>query len=695
MIMLRVKRLYTFIYQTFLPVFAMTFGICLFIFIIQFLWQHIEKLVGKGLETSVLLELFFYAALNLVPMVLPLAILLASLMTFGNMGERLELLAIKASGVSLLKIMRPMIILVVGISIGCFFFQNKLAPKFRVKVASLFYAIKQKSPELDIPEGAFYNALKGYSIYVKEKNLETHMLYGVIIYDTSSGGVKNMSVDVCDSAIMKMADSKDYLTITMFNGERFQNIKNETSGRTSQNVSAGETVPYMREHFERKIVTIPFKGDFERVEESRYDDTHISKNMVQLQFSIDSMTLKLDSLNQLDRKVVSNQPFMAYRQKQPYIDSVAKAKEEGKRLEMAELALLLDIDSVFNSYSQIQKADILSTASSTARGANSNQMMYYHLETPKPVLKKRIRDHEITWHKMFTLPFACLIFFFIGAPLGSIIRKGGLGVPVIISVLLFIFYYIIDNIGYKMARDGVWPEWQGMWLSAAVLFPLGVFLTYKSMAESALFNTEVYGKFIRSFLKVKSNPTRSSTREPSLAEILPLTALQADTDQVESFSSFDNNTLKDIVHNYKAYGFDNTAQNVALAILKERGTYFFDVRVNNYDYNYSKKLLGYFKSNSLMMAIPLFVATLAFLVLSKVFASLEFLSLLSIVGLLAYIGFYIKSTIYMSDFYMSMNKKIEKAYLRYLFLFFLYPIYYKRLSKKMGEDLESIKGLRF
>lgn len=695
MIMLRIKRLYTFIYQTFLPVFAMTFGICLFIFIIQFLWQHIEKLVGKGLETSVLLELFFYAALNLIPMVLPLAILLASLMTFGNMGERLELLAIKASGVSLLKIMRPMIILVVGISIGCFFFQDKLAPKFKVKVASLFYAIKHKSPELDIPEGAFYNNLNGYSIYVKKKNLETHMLYDVIIYDTSSGGVENMSVDVCDSAIMKVAESKDFLTITMFNGERFQNIKNEVGRRNSSSgATGGEFVPYMQERFKQKDVTISFKGDFERIEESRYDDTHISKNLSQLQTSVDSMTLKLDSLNIIDRKTVASQSFISFRLVEAYKDSVAKAKEENI---IEEFPLVLNLDSVYDSYSHNQKIDILATAASQARSQSGVNMTYYHFETPKPILQKRIRDHEITWHRMFTLPFACLVFFFIGAPLGSIIRKGGLGVPVIISVLLFIFYYIIDNIGYKMARDGVWPEWQGMWLSAAVLFPLGVFLTYKSMKESALFNAEVYGKFIRDFLKIQSNTSRNVTREPQLAEILSLEELQASEADVVSFRSFDNNALKDIVHNYKSYGFDVNAQYIALALLKERGTYFFDVRVNNYDYKYSKGLVKYFKENSLKRVIPIYIGTLLFFILSEFFTSLEYLSGVVFLGCAAYLFFYTKSAIYMSDFYTSINKKEKngKQFLRYLLSFLFYPIYYWRLNKQINKDLESIKGLRF
>ncbi len=566
--MLPIKRLYTFIYQTFIPVFIMTFGICLFIFIIQFLWQYIADLVGKGLDTSVILELFFYLSLSLVPRVLPLAILLASLMTFGNLGERLELLAIKASGVSLLKIMRPMIILVVGLSVGCFYFQNNLNPKFTVKVASLLRSIKMKSPELDIPEGAFYN-LSGYSIYVKHKDQETRMLHDVIIYDTSNGGVKNMSVDVCDSAYMEFAESKDYLTITMHNGQRFQNLKDEV-GRSNQITDSATFIPYMRENFTRKEVVIPFEDEFERIEESRYDDTHIAKNMAQLQYSVDSMSLNLDSLNRIDRENVARQSFVAHRRAQPYVDSIAKIKEEPSVV--VTPPLIFDFDSVFNTFAQAQKADVLSTASSEARSQSGSHLMYYHIDMPKPILQKRIRDHNIAWFRMFTLPFACLVFFFIGAPLGSIIRKGGLGVPVIISVMLFIFYYIIDNIGYKMARDGVWEVWEGMWLSSAVLFPLGVFLTYKSTKESALFAPEKYKHFFRKVFFVKEYREDLFVLDNNTINIPAVQDVTTDTKMIEDFRGQSFEVLWDLAQNYRQYGHnDETIRLLSIAVLHEKG----------------------------------------------------------------------------------------------------------------------------
>lgn len=691
--MFRIKRLYTFIYQTFLPIFAMTFGICLFIFIIQFLWQHIDKLVGKGLETSVIVEFFAYASLMLVPQALPLAILLASLMTFGNMGERMELVAIKASGVSLMKIMKPMIVLISLIAVSSFVFQNNINPRVQVKVYSLLHSIRQKSPELNIPEGSFYNELPGYSIYVKDKNLETHFLHDVIIYDTSSGGFKNMSVDVCDSAIIS-AEKKGYLTLTMFHGERFSNLKEESGRRTSSGGS-GEFVPFLRERYDRKEVVIPFEDDLVRIDESRYDQTQISKNLIQLDLAVDSMKLKLDSLNQIDRKTVGNQSFMQNRIK-PIVVADSLQSKETTNIPIEANIKGIDIDSVYNNYALHIQSEIINLASSDAKNNSSSQLALFHIEMPKPNLQKNIRMHQIFWHRMFALSFACLIFFFIGAPLGAIIRKGGLGVPVIVSVVLFIIYYIIGNVGYKMARDGLWPAWQGEWLSAAILFPLGVFLTYKSMNESALFNVELYGRHFRRLLKVKSDTNRNATREPLLNEIQPIENLNVTEEQIASFRNFDNNTLKDIVHNYVAYGFDTLEQQLALAILKERDTYFFDVRVNNYDFDYSKRLISYFRENSLYICVPLYLLLIVALVLKLIFKIPVFMPIAILAGI-AYLIFYTKSIIYVSDFYKSINKeqKASKVFVQKLLSFLLYPFFHFRFLKKMNNELDKIKSEGF
>lgn len=479
--MLRIKRLYLYILQTFVPVFFMTFAICLFIILMQFLWKYVEDLVGKGLDTHVLAELFLYAALTLVPMALPLAILLASLMSFGNLGERYELLAIKAAGISLLRAMRPLIILMILICIGAFFFQNDIIPKINVKFRTLMISVKQKSPELDIPEGSFYSGIDNYNIYVKAKDKETGTLRDVMIYDVSKG-FDNMAVIVCDSAKMKMSSNKDYLQLNLYNGQQFANFKQSGLGDRAT-VRNDKFVPYSRENFKEKEVIIPFDANFNRMDEASMDGTQIAKNVSQLRASVDSLTIIVDSLNVNDRKVMLKYTYLSYRNN--YQIDTTKVQEDN-------LDYSYSLDSVLNSLSPSEKVSVYSEAMSRAE-ANKNDFMFRSIS--KIDTQKKIRQHNVELQRKFTLSFACLIFFFIGAPLGAIIRKGGLGMPVVVSVILFIIYYIIDNLGYKMARDGVWDVWQGVWLSSFILFPLGVFITYKAINDSALFNADAYRNY--------------------------------------------------------------------------------------------------------------------------------------------------------------------------------------------------------
>ena len=490
--MFRIKRLYLFILKTFLPLFFMTFAICLFIVLMQFLWRHIKDLVGKGIEIELLAELFFYAALSMVPLALPLAILLASLMTFGNLGERLELLSIKASGVSLIKMMRPLIITIVIISVAAFFFQNDVLPKTQVKMYSLLYSMKQKSPEVDIPEGVFYDQIKGYNLYVKQKDRETGILRDIIIYDISDG-FENAMIILADSGRLKFTDDKKYLFLTLYGGESFENLKDQRGATGS--------VPYRREVFSFKDILIPFDAGFNRMDESSMADQHIGKNITKLKSSIDSMTLKVDSIgmdigNDLKRSGyynLTNRPSL----------SIAPPQHNPIRD--------FDIDEVYASAPIQQRENWLNRALTRARNVKQEyEFKSYNADAQKGM----IRRHEIEMHKKFTLSFACLIFFFIGAPLGAIIRKGGLGTPIVISVFLFIFYYIIDNSGYKMARDGVWPVWEGIWLSSAVLLPLGIFFTYKAMNDSSLFNKDAYMNFFKKVFK------RHLTRKLELKEIV-------------------------------------------------------------------------------------------------------------------------------------------------------------------------------
>lgn len=486
--------------QTFLPLFIMTFGICLFIVLMQFLWRYIDDMVGKGLGIPVLGEMFFYAALFLLPMALPLAILLASLMTFGNLGERLELLAMKSAGVSLIHIMRPLMITIGIISIGAFFFQNNAMPVVQVKLYSLLYSMRQKSPELDIPEGVFYGEITGYNVYVKQKDNKTGLLKDVMIYDYSDG-FNNARVIKADSGRLKTSADKLFLVLSLFNGESFENLKNQTGS-----AGAKVAVPYRRETFGTKEILIEFDANFTRTDESFMQNQYMGKKLNDLQTSIDSMTVRLDSIKALNAKSVYE---MSYRR------TFSKPKrEEGNQAGSSQVnntdslkkkqdepAIIIDFDSLYQAQPASGKAALLVRAKSNIESVKAD---YYFKAATMGDEAYKVRRHLTEWHKKFTLSFACMVFFFIGAPLGAIIRKGGLGMPVVISVILFIFYYIVDNIGFKMARDGVWAAWEGMWLSSAVLAPLGIFLTYKAVNDSVILNADTYLNALKNLIGKRS-----------------------------------------------------------------------------------------------------------------------------------------------------------------------------------------------
>ena len=470
--------------QSFLPLFLMTFFICLFIVLMQFLWRYIDDLVGKGLEMSVIVELFFYAALTMVPMALPLAILLASLMTFGNLGERFELMAMKASGISLLKTMRPLIALMIMVAIGAFFFQNNVLPIAQSKMYTLLLSMRQKSPELEITEGVFNDQIPGRNIFIEGKNRETGMLYGVMIYDMSSGyDIDQMRIILADSGRISVTEDKKYLVVRLYNGEQFENLRGQ--GTRSGNV------PYRRESFTMKQLLMLFDNNFNRIDESNMRNQYVGKNMAELNHTIDSVSARVDSIGRVHGRDLLNYPFfnqpayrIIYRNSRP--DTVYRRE--------VTLTKPVDIDTLLANVGAGHAKNVYSQAISKARRMKQE---YEYTALLAEDDMKSIRRHAIELQKKFTLSIACIVFFFIGAPLGAIIRKGGLGAPLVISVFLFIVYYIIDNTGYKLARDGHWQVWQGMWLSTAVLLPLGVFLTYKAINDSSVFNVDAWRIFLQ------------------------------------------------------------------------------------------------------------------------------------------------------------------------------------------------------
>ena len=469
-----IKKIDGYLLQNFLGLFLATFFIAIFILLMQFMWIHVNDLVGKGIGVSVLAEFFLYATASVVPLALPLAVLLSSLICFGNLAEKVELTAMKAAGISLFRIMRSLTVCVAILSIGAFYFSNNVLPKSQMKLWALIFSLRQKSPELQIPEGEFYDEISGYHIYVRGKTPQGELL-NMMIYDYS-GGFENAKVMLADTGRMTTSADKRFLLLDLSQGESFENLNQKQQRATGTT----KNIPYRRETFTHKRIIIDFATDFNRYDESILEDQHVSKNVVQLVQSIDSVQqLALARSHEQSDKLLQERYFGRETRQEVQIPKTVTKDERAR----------YNIDSLWASLSVQKQRQVFVTAEEKAH-VYRDQIEYNSILLQDS--QRYIRRHEIELHRKFTLAFACLIFFFIGAPLGAIIRKGGLGAPVVISVVMFIIYYIIDNTGYKMAREALWPCWAGMWLSSFVLLPIGVFLTYKAATDSPLFNPEAW-----------------------------------------------------------------------------------------------------------------------------------------------------------------------------------------------------------
>ena len=485
-----IKRLHWFVLKSFLPLFAMTFFIVLFIVLMQFLWKYIDDLVGKGLSLEVLAELFFYAAVSMVPMALPLAILLASLMTFGNFGEKFELTAMKASGISLVRVMAPLIVLIGGIAVGAFFFQNNVLPTAQVKMWTLLFSMKQKSPELEIPEGVFYDKIPGYNLFVKEKDKETGILYDVMIYDVSRGGDQG-TILLADSARLAFTPDNRYLYLHLYQGEQFENLRDQTSRDAN--------VPFRRETFFDKQVLIPFDANFNRLDDNSMRKQYVGKNISELHHTIDSVNLRLDSIGRDYTRELHNGPLAILN---GGLRSFSSPGIQSAPDEVRDKKSPLILDSLLSKLDDSGRRMVVEGAMQSIRRERDD---FEFKGATMADDRKILRRHEIELLKKYTLSVACLIMFFIGAPPGAIIRKGGIGTPLVISVLLFLVYYIIDNTGYKMARDGRWIVWIGMWLSTAILAPLGIYVTYKAMNDSSVFDKDLYISLLKKIFGTRTS----------------------------------------------------------------------------------------------------------------------------------------------------------------------------------------------
>lgn len=471
----KIKKLDLFIIKTFATNLLGTFFICLFIFIMQLLWRWVDDFVDKGLDFSILAQFFSLSAITLVAQALPLAILLASLMTFGNFGEKLELLAMKAAGIPLFRIMRPLIICCTILGIVSFYFQNVVSPYAQMKLYAIMYSIKQSSPESEIPEKIFYDRLDGYNIYVEKKDKETGVLYDIIIYDIS-GGFENANIVLADSATITSTADEKYMILSMYSGEQFSNLQ-------EQNIQK-KNVPYRRETFRKKDLLIESEGGFELKDASIMKSNADSKNIKELEISIDTLSQESDSIANNHWINLKRTTYKA----DTKLDNNDSVKMDTYRI------YSINADSVYNVATKKSKLIWKRTQ------LNKVKQLKVDYEIKHNIMHSREKDlnkHKIAWWSKFTLSFGCIVFFFIGAPLGAIVRKGGLGYPVLISVATFILYYIFNTSGYKMAREGEWHVWLGSWLSTIVLAPLGAFFTYHSNKDSEIFNSDSINRFFR------------------------------------------------------------------------------------------------------------------------------------------------------------------------------------------------------
>ncbi len=479
---LRVRKLDKFIARQFGLLFVGTFFICLFVLMMQFLWRYIDQLIGKGLSMDVLAQFFWYMSLMLVPQALPLALLLSSLITFGNMGESCELTAIKASGISLMQAFRPLIAIAVAVSVGSFYFQDIVAPSANMSFSRLLLAMKQKSPELEIPEGIFYDGIPDCNLYVQRKDMSTGKLYGLMIYKIT-GGYDDAAIILADSGMLQSTAEKKHLLLTLHSGEWFENMK-------SQDLSGAASIPYRRETFVDKQILLDFDADFSMTDANVLSNNARGKSLAEIRMDIDSLEHVFDSIGRAFYKDAR----MAY-----YAD-VPLAAGDSVRLAAALGTDSLAYDSIYGRLPAGERLRAVNVAMGQV-GRAVQDLSFKSLLTSDG--DRLIRQHRIEALGKFTLALSCMIFFFIGAPLGAIIRKGGLGVPVIISVLVFIVYYIFDNTGYRMARGGMWSIAFGKGIATAVLAPLAVFFTYKANKDSTVFNVDAYVEVVMKALGLR------------------------------------------------------------------------------------------------------------------------------------------------------------------------------------------------
>ena len=451
------RKLHLFTIKSFLGPFIATFFIAIFLLLMQFLWKWIDDLVGKGLEINEIGELLFFASIRFVPLALPISMLLASVMTFGALGEKSELIAMKSAGVSLRRIMNPLIVFVVFISVGSFMFSNYVMPIANLKSGSLLYSIQKQKPALNIKAGVFYNGIEGYSIKVEEKSDDGQSLKNIIIYNhTSRNG--NDNIIIAESGSMKLTKDERFLEFKLIDGYSYLQEKEKRGKRKK---------PHRTTKFKEDLILFDLSAfDFKRTSTALYKGHYAMLNNQQLNNAIDSLKQKLNQRQELIKENVIEKYNLSKLEK---VDTEIKS-----------------LDSTFANLQKTRMYDFAINKLRTLKSvANSNKSDLDYREYI-------IRKHQIEWHRKISLAIACIILFLIGAPLGTIIRKGGFGMPVMISVFFFVFYHVINIIGEKAAKEATLSVVEGMWLANFIFIPIAIFLSYKTSKGITIFDSSIY-----------------------------------------------------------------------------------------------------------------------------------------------------------------------------------------------------------
>lgn len=476
------KSIHRLVLKSYLGPMILTFFIVMFVLMMNFVWRYIDELVGKGLDAWIIIELMSYAMVNMIPLGLPLSMLLAAIMTMGNLGENYELLAMKSAGMSLMRIIEPLVYVVFMVAIGSFFIVNNLVPYANKQMYSIIYDIRRQKQVIEFKDGLFFNGIENMSIRVGEQDPKTKLLRNILIYDNRKTN-GDMMTTVADSGYIRLSDDKEMLLVSLYNGHTYEQTRSASWYNKSE---------LKHSTFETQYGALPMEG-FSMGQRTDADAFRGSQTMTisELQGDIDSLGRVVNlTMVQSYEPLLKNQIFAE--------DHSVLLLPDSLKVDKTGMDGIFVLDSIENLNTR-ERQEVWSTARRQAK--NSRNMFSYDEENSKMGLN-RLYLSKVEWHKKLSTPISILIFFLIGAPLGAIIRKGGLGMPIVVSVIFFVIYYIISISGEKMAKEGTWDAIAGMWISAYILTPIAIYLTYKANNDSAIFDRDLYIGVVKKLYKL-------------------------------------------------------------------------------------------------------------------------------------------------------------------------------------------------